>query len=490
MLCIEFEKHHFHSVPIGWKVYMSCKKGRKRYLFPTNCSPSGEWNPKLYSTCDELLKMFPQIANNANIPNTRPVTAYYATNIETTTHRAIILPPSTPAPAPFIPEVDILDTDVTSFNMDGHSSSMPLPLLKECPMLYMNLTGNFAFTCKVPGEETEVERCLVSLKSVPTGTKAILKCKPPYYNPMSKESEWECKNGTWFGNFNYKLRCYFSDGPKEEITSTPRTTTMRPFIHPHFRPLEFETTSTTTTEPTTTATTMATTTTTTATVRPTITTSTTELTTQQIGLVEGLSLLESSKSEGPIMCPPLHPRSPGVAVECVSKSPETGSVTQNSCEIPQPEGSEAKYSCRNYYESTAGLETVYRKCRADGTWAGSAEGFNCVVQCGKNNPVFIPLIITGTPSFKGQWPWHGAIFLKETLGETETKKWTYICGGTLISNRAVVTAAHCLTFHQSTRGRNPSEFRIDLGRFLLDEVDDTVQVWRNIGFSNIFIFRA
>lgn len=45
-----------------------------------------------------------------------------------------------------------------------------------------------------------------------------------------------------------------------------------------------------------------------------------------------------------------------------------------------------------------------------------------------------PLIIHGEETFQGQFPWHAALYLSE-VGNLK-----YICGGSLVSMNAVVTA--------------------------------------------------
>ncbi|XP_055536280.1 transmembrane protease serine 9-like [Wyeomyia smithii] len=47
-------------------------------------------------------------------------------------------------------------------------------------------------------------------------------------------------------------------------------------------------------------------------------------------------------------------------------------------------------------------------------------------------------IVNGVRSYSGEWPWHVAVY--EVDGRTKR----YICGGTLISDQFVLTAAHCM----------------------------------------------
>ncbi|XP_026740430.1 serine proteinase stubble-like isoform X2 [Trichoplusia ni] len=80
-------------------------------------------------------------------------------------------------------------------------------------------------------------------------------------------------------------------------------------------------------------------------------------------------------------------------------------------------------------------------------------------QCGRvmlNNP--IPLVVNGTPTLEGQWPWQIALY------QTQTVDNKYICGGTLVSHRHVITAAHCVTRKGSRRVVNQNTLTVYLGK--------------------------
>ncbi|XP_045455101.1 chymotrypsin-C-like [Melitaea cinxia] len=58
--------------------------------------------------------------------------------------------------------------------------------------------------------------------------------------------------------------------------------------------------------------------------------------------------------------------------------------------------------------------------------------------CGKRKAIN-QLIVNGVESKPGTWPWHVAIY------RLERATLRYICGGTLVSNLFILTAAHCVT---------------------------------------------
>ncbi|KAF4522778.1 hypothetical protein B566_EDAN013113 [Ephemera danica] len=164
-------------------------------------------------------------------------------------------------------------------------------------------------------------------------------------------------------------------------------------------------------------------------------------------------------------CPGLE-IAPEVNGTCISNS---GDVV--SCSSSQKIGTTAKIYCLQ--NSQQRVDSV---CQPNGSW--SATPPVCTPACGiaptsayhrKNliwwrniprgpNLGWGPLIVNGSISSPGQWPWQVALYLRTQNSPTEIN-WKFQCGGTLISDTAVITAAHCVY------RKLPSVFQVVLGKY-------------------------
>ncbi|KAJ9573494.1 hypothetical protein L9F63_009154, partial [Diploptera punctata] len=107
----------------------------------------------------------------------------------------------------------------------------------------------------------------------------------------------------------------------------------------------------------------------------------------------------------------------------------------------------------------------------------------------KNESLSIPAfrIIDGEESFPGRWPWMAAIFLNIRGIEQ------FICGGSLIGPRHILTAAHFIT---DVLHRRMNTVSIRLGDFDLEEEDEpslpetirVVEVRQHPHYNNAYFY--
>ncbi|CAH0713519.1 unnamed protein product, partial [Brenthis ino] len=105
------------------------------------------------------------------------------------------------------------------------------------------------------------------------------------------------------------------------------------------------------------------------------------------------------------------------------------------------------------------------------TAVGATGGKQKNDQCGKvliNNPN--PLVVLGKPTYEGQWPWQIALY------QTQSVDSKYICGGTLVTHKHVITAAHCVTRKGSTKTVNKNTLTIYLGKHNLRTSVEGVEI--------------
>lgn len=79
------------------------------------------------------------------------------------------------------------------------------------------------------------------------------------------------------------------------------------------------------------------------------------------------------------------------------------------------------------------------------------------LKCGKRLVNHESLIVNGYKSREGDWPWHASILHIDLSLNIQ-----YKCGGTLLNDNSILTAAHCV--YENSRPLVPDRILIQLGR--------------------------
>ncbi|KAJ0169887.1 hypothetical protein K1T71_014493 [Dendrolimus kikuchii] len=144
-------------------------------------------------------------------------------------------------------------------------------------------------------------------------------------------------------------------------------------------------------------------------------------------------------------------RGDGITYRCSRKG------RRGACEDFEPPGTIAEIDCsKPVYYLPIGSATQLT-CLQDGSWDYQAI---CSVECGTAAPSAKQLMINGSTTKHGDFPWHAAIYKKE---KRFTRKWQ-ICGGTLISRDVVVSAAHCFWNDAKGEQEDSSKYSVGLGK--------------------------
>ncbi|XP_075989031.1 modular serine protease-like [Anticarsia gemmatalis] len=104
----------------------------------------------------------------------------------------------------------------------------------------------------------------------------------------------------------------------------------------------------------------------------------------------------------------------------------------------------------NYYSSEV---LKYMKCIA-----GSFDYVAiCKAECGRVTPEGEQLVVGGKLAKRGELPWHVGIYRKTT------NPYMQICGGSLVSNKVVISAAHCF-WNDVSKALPASAFAVAIGK--------------------------
>ncbi|XP_043498472.1 clotting factor C-like [Polistes fuscatus] len=136
-----------------------------------------------------------------------------------------------------------------------------------------------------------------------------------------------------------------------------------------------------------------------------------------------------------------------------------------SCESTVLPGTTAKLNCRNSYQEVGNFLSKQRNqviCNNIGQW--EPQPIQCFPKCGVIPPKSKPLIIGGDITDISQFPWHATLYREKSQNGSKD----FICGATLIKEKFLLTAAHCVYDETIQSINNPNKYYIAIGNVYRD----------------------
>nr|BAR45632.1 limulus clotting factor C-like [Ammothea sp. RS-2014] len=136
-------------------------------------------------------------------------------------------------------------------------------------------------------------------------------------------------------------------------------------------------------------------------------------------------------------------------------------------------GARALITCKSRFYSRSGSRV--RTCKSNGRWSGSSA--SCHPICGISSAPKTSFVVNGNASDVGQWPWQAAV----ATWFPQIDSFYVTCGGSLISENWILTAAHCVTYQRTNIVISSTQFRVYLGKhYRNDTLDDEYVQMRSI----------
>lgn len=124
-------------------------------------------------------------------------------------------------------------------------------------------------------------------------------------------------------------------------------------------------------------------------------------------------------------------------------------------------GMVVKIVCKTGYRSATTIEQQ-ATCNANGEWNRHINP--CTQVCGMEGPEGSVFIVGGQVMSNTKVPWHVGIY-REGHPDVGKNDIDYICGGTILNPRLVVSAIHCFWDTTSSKVHPASEYRVVAGKF-------------------------
>lgn len=96
-------------------------------------------------------------------------------------------------------------------------------------------------------------------------------------------------------------------------------------------------------------------------------------------------------------------------------------------------------------------------CLENGKWDGTS--IKCNPICGRPTAKTSAYVIGGQDAKISDVPWSAGIY------QLYRKKFKHICGGTILTKRIIISAAHCFFIEKKRQFASPDQFKVAVGKY-------------------------